>query len=272
MLLTCLIILCMLLLSKHRIIASAPSDQDSNSKTTPKQGEYFNVNISLLRGATNTRQRRERRIAVEGNDNEGQNDRVTVFILFLFGSQNAASTSWNISESIFSNTALDDNNLLPTVHYSAALGTYLSTTTDITETIQLLPGHYYQFNISDASDTDGTGVRYTWILMEPAMNLASGQVLAGQMQSAMIYVPTEEEAMANITMPSSAPSIAPTIDCVIRGGSCVTGSDCCSNRCSPELICYPDGTVHGDRDKLTQGEGGAAGSPGKDLDNMAIFP
>jgi hypothetical protein len=56
--------------------------------------------------------------------------------------------------------------------------------------------------------------------------------------------------------------MAPSIDCVARGGSCVIGSDCCSERCSPEEgLCYPGGDVADelDRDKLTEGEGGAGG-------------
>jgi hypothetical protein len=258
MFLTWWITLCLVAISHLEIIASAPPNQDS--KTANGHVEPFGVNTSLLRGAINARQRGERRIATE---ELRQNEQVTVFLLFLFGSQNAAFTSWNVSEKTFSETTLDDDSMSPTVLYSAAMGTYSSTTTDTTELIRLLPGHYYQFNISDVSVRDGAGIDYTWVLSEPAFPLASGQVLSGRTQSSIIYVPTELEAMANMTMPSSAPSSSPTIDCVIRGGTCVTGSDCCSNRCSPDLICYPQGTEHGDRDKLTQGEGGAGGGSRK---------
>jgi hypothetical protein len=259
MLLTWWTTVSLIVFSQHKIFASATHDQYLS--TTQELVEPFHENTSLLRGATNNRRRNSRKIVVERAANQRQTDRVTIFMLLLFGSQNAALTSWNVSDLTPFNTTLDDNNLLPTVQYSAAIGTYSPTTTDTTELIRLLPGHYYQFTVSDASKRHGTGIDYTWVLSEPALSLASGQILAGQTQSAMIYVPTVEEAMSNITMPSSAPSMAPTIDCVIRGERCVTGSDCCSKRCSPELICYPEGTKLGDRDKLTLGEGGAGGGP-----------
>jgi hypothetical protein len=241
----------------------AESKYDRRGATLTHDESSISLHFNrFLRGAETSHQNRSMRSrTLQGGQSQ---DRVTIFALFLFGSQNAAYSSWNISDMT---TTMDDGNnnnpkSPPTILYTVAMGTYASTITDTTELLRLQPGHYYQFNISDASGSDSTGIDYTLVLSEPAFSLVSGQVLAGQTASTLIYVPSTEEAMGNITMPSAAPSMAPSIDCVARGGSCVIGSDCCSERCSPEEgLCYPGGDVADglDRDKLTEGEGGAGG-------------
>ena len=174
-----------------------------------------------------------------------------IYILFLFGSTNGEFTSWSLYDHIDGDDYSDATQRTAIAYASA--GTYKSV--DTTELISLKPGQWYDFNITNAS-SDDSSIEYTIVLSEPAFSVGGGQVLSGSNEMLTFYLPTAAEVLATITVPTEAPA-----KCAARGEVCSLGSDCCSERCSPEtFLCSssPEDAEDGDRDKLTEGEVGGS--------------
>ena len=214
----------------------------------PQQPSSSNVlDTRQLRGSplspTQISPTSSKRRALQGVD--GSDGEAIIFILFLFGSTSGEFTSWSLSE--------HGDGTAPRTIKSVPAGKYLAAT-DTTELLQLQPGKYYDFSVTNGS-SDDSSIDYTIVLSEPAFPVGSGQVLSGSSEVITFYLPTESEVLAN---PTTVPTVSSPNDvqCAERGQSCLVGSDCCSNRCSPELECSPV-AEESDRDKLTEGDVGA---------------